>query len=376
MHPVTSSSTASAPNAPVTPAARSARAARTAEESAAANTRDLAARSRADGWDEGPVVIALEVGGARIRGLAMAADGTRLHSGHRRTPVGHGPDAVMETVLEYAADLARRYTPVAAGIAVPGLVEEAAGTAVFAAHLGWRRVPVRRWLTEELGIPVAFAHDVRAGGFAEARLGAGRRSRSFLFVPIGTGIGASMVHDGRPRAYTDARTGELGHVVVRPGGDPCPCGGQGCLETVASAAAIARRYRLLSGETRITVREIQHRAEAGDPAAARVWHEAVEALADGLSPMIDLLDPEHVIIGGALSHAGKTYCDSLHGALATRLTGRRPPRIVPSRFGRRAGAIGAALLAQRLRPAERAPRGAGTHRLPAGGTPSVTGAFT
>ncbi|WP_441247742.1 ROK family protein [Kitasatospora sp. McL0602] len=300
-------------------------------------------------------VIGLEVGGARIRGVAMDSDGTLVHTGYRQTRVGRGPDAVLETVLEYAADLARRYPPAAAGIAVPGLVEEAAGLSVFSAHLGWRQMPVRRWLAEELGVPVAFGHDARVGALAEARLGAGRKSRSFLFVPVGTGIGASMVHQGHALADPDGRTGELGHALVRPGGDPCPCGSRGCLETVASAAAIARRYRLLTGGTGITAREVQRRAEAGDPAAARIWREAVEALADGLSPVVDLLGPERIVIGGALAQAGKSYFDALRTALATRLALRRPPRLVAARFGRQAGVMGAALLARQLRPSRPGP---------------------
>ncbi|MFD9597110.1 ROK family protein [Kitasatospora sp. NPDC059973] len=299
------------------------------------------------------VVIGLEVGVAQIRAVAMAPDGSLVHSGRRPTRADRGPDAVLETVLEYATDLARHHAPSAAGIAVPGLVGEATGTAVFAAHLGWREIPVRRWLAEELDVPVAFGHDVRAGGLAEARLGAGRSCRSFLYVPVGTGIAASMVLDG----HAPGGDGELGHVVVRPGGEPCPCGGNGCLETIASAAAIARRYRLATGESRVTARDVQVRAAAGDGTAAAIWQEAVEGLAEVLAAAVGDTAPERIVIGGPLSLAGRTYLDPLRKALSERLTSPDPPRIVASALGRRAAALGAALLAQDLRP-PRHPAGA------------------
>ncbi|MFF3598994.1 ROK family protein [Kitasatospora indigofera] len=318
-----------------------------------------------------PVVIALEVGGTRITAVAMAADGSLLHSGGRPTRTDRGPDAVLETVLDYAGELSRRWSPSAAGIAVPGLVGEATGTSVFAPHLGWRRVPVRRWLAEELEIPVAFGHCARTGALAEARLGAGRARRSFLFVPVGSGVAASIVLDGRPQAGGGGPAGELGHLVVRPGGDPCPCGAVGCLETVASAAAIARRYRLASGEENVTAKQVQTRAAAGDPVAAGVWREAVEALADGLNATFGPAAPERIVVGGALALAGRTYFDALQAELSMRAAFRKAPRVVPSGLGRQSGVLGAALLAQEL---YRAVRAAPPRRLRQR-TPVPTGRF-
>ncbi|MFC9331767.1 ROK family protein [Kitasatospora sp. NPDC057015] len=303
------------------------------------------------------MVIALAVGGTQIKGVAMAADGSLLYSGHRRTQADRGPDAVLETVLDYAGELSRHYWASAAGIAMPGLVGEATGTSVFAAQLGWRQVPVRRWLAEELEMPVAFGHEVRAGGLAEARLGAGRSCRSFLFVAVGNGVTASMVVDGRPTSDAGGFAGELGHLVIRPGGDPCSCGGAGCLETVASTAAIARRYRLATGEENLTAKEVRSRAGTGDPIAAGIWREAIEALADGLSSAISLVGPERIVVGGALAKAGRSYFDPLPAELSKRLAFREAPRIVPSGLGQQAAVLGAALLAQQLHLARQtAPR--------------------
>ncbi|MEU9045955.1 MULTISPECIES: ROK family protein [unclassified Kitasatospora] len=303
-------------------------------------------------------VIALDVGGTQIKAGVVAEDGSLVHSERWFTRADRGPDAVLDTVLTCAADLAGRYAPRAAGIAVPGIVDEASGTSVFAANLGWRRVPVRDWLAEALGLPVAFGHDVRAGGLAEARLGAGRGCRSFLFVPVGTGIASAIVLDGKALTGSHGYAGELGHLTVRPAGEPCPCGSRGCLETVASASAIARRYRDVTGAAdvgakAVSAKDVRERAASGDVVAAEVWREAIDALADGLSAAITLLDPERIVIGGGLAGAGAAYFDPLRAALAERLSFQKAPRIVPAELGHQAGCLGAALLAQDLPPAGR-----------------------
>ncbi|MGW0882633.1 ROK family protein [Streptomyces sp. NPDC002671] len=296
---------------------------------------------------DGPV-IALDVGGTEIKAGVMAADGSLVHSERRPTGAEQGPDAVIDAVIAHARDLADRYAPVAAGIAVPGVVDEEAGKAVFAANLGWRDVPVRNWLAHELDLPVAFAHDVRAGGLAEARLGAGRGSRSFLFVPVGTGIAAALILDGRAWTGVSQSAGELGHLTVRPDGEPCRCGSRGCVETLASASAVARRYRSATGRTGLSAKDVHRRAQAGDAVAAAVWVEAVDALADGLGAAVQLLDPERIVIGGGLARAGEPYLGPLREALAARLTFRPAPPVVPAELGHQAGCLGAALLARDL----------------------------
>ncbi|WP_369185323.1 ROK family protein [Streptomyces sp. Y1] len=293
-------------------------------------------------------VIALDVGGTRVKGGAADEDGVLRDTDSWPTGADRGPEAALETVLAAARALADRHRPAAVGIAVPGIVDEPSGTAVLAANLGWRRLPVRDRLAEHLGLPVVLGHDVRAGGLAEARIGAGRGSRDFLFVPVGTGIAAAVMSEGRAAAGSHARAGELGHLVVRPGGDACPCGGRGCLETVASAAAVARRYAAATGEHGATAEDVAARAAAGERAAVTVWTEAIEALADALTTAITLLDPERVVIGGGLARAGDPYLTALRAAVAERLTFQTMPLILPAALGDRAGCQGAALLARDL----------------------------
>ncbi|RAG85499.1 ROK family protein [Streptacidiphilus pinicola] len=301
------------------------------------------------------VVLALDVGGTHIKAAVMATDGTVVDTADAATGAERGPDAVVENILALAATLTERHRPVAAGVAVPGVVDEGAGICTFAANLGWREVPIQRWVEEELAIPVALGHDVRAGGLAEARLGAGRGCRSFLFVPVGTGIAAAIVLDGRTLLGGHGGAGELGHLVVRSDGEPCGCGNLGCLETLASASAVARRYHRATGE-RVTAEEVARRAEADDQAAMGVWHDAVDALADGLAATVTLLDPRRVVLGGGLARAGRSLFGPLRTALAARLTFQTLPEVVPAALGHRAGSLGAGLLALDLWQARRGAR--------------------
>ncbi|MFB7154607.1 ROK family protein, partial [Streptomyces virginiae] len=152
-------------------------------------------------------VIALDVGGTGMKAALVAADGTLLHEARRATGRERGPDAVVETIQDFAAELLatgrERFgrAASAAGVAVPGIVDADHGIAVYAANLGWRDVPLRALLTARLGgIPVALGHDVRTGGLAEGRIGAGRGADRFLFVPLGTGIAGAIGIAGRIEA--------------------------------------------------------------------------------------------------------------------------------------------------------------------------------
>ncbi|MCL7459350.1 ROK family protein [Micromonospora sp. MSM11] len=279
----------------------------------------------------------------------VRGDGTVLHAERHPTDAGRGPDAVVDTVLGVAEGLAGKaradgLDPVAVGIAVPGVIDEARGIAVWSANVGFRDVPLRDLAQDRLGLPTALGHDVRAGGLAEARLGAGRDAGHVLFVAIGTGIAAAHVVAGTAATGAHGAAGEIGHILVRPGGPPCGCGRPGCLEAVASASAIGRRYSALAGVP-TSAAEVADRAAAGEPLAADVWREAVEALADGLATGQALYDVETVVLGGGLARAGARLFDPLRAALHERMTFHREPRLVAAALGDEAGCLGAALLA-------------------------------
>ncbi|MGW2033657.1 MULTISPECIES: ROK family protein [Streptomyces] len=299
-------------------------------------------------------VIALDVGGTGMKAALVGDDGGLLHRARRATGRERGPEAVLAGILDFAAEL-RAYgvehygEPArAAGIAVPGIVDETNGTAVYAANLGWRDVPLRALLTERLGVPVALGHDVRTGGLAEGRIGAGRDADRFLFVPLGTGIAGAIGIDGRVEAGAHGFAGEIGHIVVRPGGTVCPCGQRGCLERYASASAVSEAWAAAGGDPAADAADCARAVASGDPNAVRVWQEAVDALADGLVTALTLLDPRTLIIGGGLAEAGEVLFRPLRDAVRHRVTFQKLPTIVPAALGDAAGCLGAGLLAQDL----------------------------
>lgn len=296
-------------------------------------------------------VIALDVGGTGMKAALVGADGILLHQARRPTGRERGPGAVVEAITGFAADLYAWGTEhlgepaAAAGVAVPGVVDEARGVAVYSANLGWRDQPLREQLTERLGMPVALGHDVRTGGLAEGRIGAGRGAARFLFVPLGTGIAGAIGIDGRVEAGAHGVAGEIGHIVVRPGGHACPCGQRGCLERYASAAAVGRAWAAACGDAEADAADCAKAVASGDPRARTVWQEAVDALADGLVTALTLLDPDTLIVGGGLAEAGDVLFEPLRRAVGRRLTFQTLPSIVPAALGDAAGCLGAGLLA-------------------------------
>jgi glucokinase len=320
------------------------------------------------------VALAMDVGGTGIKCALVDVDGTIRYAQRHPTAAERGPDAVVATILDLAEELANHartlgLEPVSAGVIVPAVVAD--GIALWSANLGLRDVPLRELLTRRLGLPSALGHDVRAAALAEAQLGAGRRTRRLLFVALGTGIAGGFVLDGRVDDGAHGAGGEIGHIAVRLGPDAraCGCGGRGCLERYASAAAIARTYAErtappaadypLVGDPSLHLaadevpspapgqgqvpapavareaHEVANLVGAGDPVAQAVWDEAVAALADGLLVGIALYDPAVLAIGGGLAEAGDLLLDPLRAALEERR----------AELGEEAGVRGAALLA-------------------------------
>ncbi|MGB2571126.1 ROK family protein [Micromonospora citrea] len=297
-----------------------------------------------------PVVVALDVGGTGMKCALVRPDGEVVHAERHPTGAERGPAAVVDTILDVAEGLAGKarsdgLTPIACGIGVPGLVDDAAGVAVWSSNIGFRHVPLRDLAAARLGLPTALGHDVRVGGLAETRLGAGRDVGHVLFVAVGTGIAAAHVVGGSATTGAHGAAGELGHILVRPGGPRCGCGRPGCLEAVSSASAIGRRYTELARGALVTAAEVAGRAAAGEELAGRVWQEAVDALADGLATAQALFDVETMVIGGGLARAGAQLFDPLRAALRERITFHREPRLVAAALGDEAGCLGAALFA-------------------------------
>ncbi|WP_231919359.1 ROK family protein [Microterricola viridarii] len=299
----------------------------------------------------GAAVVAFDVGGTDTKSALFAGDGTMLGLTRTPTPLAGAetPSAVLALAAEITARYAREFpavAPRAAGIIVPGLVDDENGIGVFAANLGWRDAPFRELGVDRLGLPVAFGHDVRGAGEAEFRLGAARGTQDAAVLVIGTGLAGAFFVDGRPH-IAGGYAGEIGHSIVADGPD-CSCGGRGHLEAIASAGAIARRYAERSGTPAEGARAVLQRAQAGDPLAQAVWDEAVHALALGIAQVITIIAPEVVVLGGGLAQAGPALFEPLEAALDGMLTFHRRPRIVAAQIGENAGLIGAALRARDL----------------------------
>ncbi|QLD13294.1 ROK family protein [Microbacterium oleivorans] len=288
-------------------------------------------------------MLAIDVGGTDIKSAVAAASGAVGAVDRRPTP--RGPAALLDAIDGIAAAQAGRFQAV--GLVVPGIVE--GDVAVFSENLGWSDVPLGRLVRERLGVPVAFGQDVRAAATAEMFVGGGARFRDPVVMVAGTGLSAVIVRGHRVVGGSPL-VGEIGHAPIAGEGsdEPCVCGLVGCLEAVASAASIARRYRRLSGRPAAGARDVLDAAARGDAEAARVWDAAVDALAFGLSHLVATLAPDAVLIAGGLSRAGDTLIEPVRERLAARLSFHKMPVIEAARLGAEAGVLGAALDARAL----------------------------
>jgi glucokinase len=293
-------------------------------------------------------VVALDVGGTTIKGAVVDRDATVLSRLRRPTPPRDtAPDEALAAILATVDELAAAAPPGArvraVGLAVTGIVDERRGIAVRSENVGWRDVPVRSVVERATGLPVGFGHDVRAGALAEWRLGAGRGLEDLVFVPVGAGVSAGVIVQGR-LVTGGGNAGEIGHVDVGHG-ERCVCGGRGCVEAVASAAAVARRYEGMTGQPVASAVEVAERMVAGDPAARQVWADATRALALALAWTTAVLAPQAIVLGGGLARSGDLLLEPVRHALAGHLGVVPPPRLLPGGLADEAGCLGAALLA-------------------------------
>ncbi|NUT54316.1 MAG: ROK family protein, partial [Saccharothrix sp.] len=264
---------------------------------------------------------------------------------HARRPTPTELEPLLAVIAELVDELrhASEHEIDAVGVVAPGIVDETNGVGVYTTNLPWSQFPFSTVLTERLGVPVAFGHDVRAAGLAECRMGAAMGLRNAVILPIGTGIAGALLLDGK--IFSGAGyAGEIGHVNVGHG-VPCACGQIGCVETVASSAAIARRYTARTGTPVNGAAEVARRVADGEQDAVAVWHEAVDALARGILVLATLLGPEAVVLGGGLALAGDLLVDPLRDRLDGLIAFQRRPELRLAALGDEAGFLGAALLA-------------------------------
>ena len=294
-------------------------------------------------------VLAVDVGATTIKGEVTDAAGRVLAVRAVATPAGAAAfDAVADLGCALLDELSvtQRESVSRAAVVLPGLVDSARSVAVFSSNVGWRNVEVGHRFRDRWAMPVLIEHDVAVAGWAECRFGAGRGSDDVCVLILGTGISGTLSAGGRLVRGGAGQAGEYGHIPVRyRDGVPCPCGGVGCVETVASGAAIARTYRSRTGRE-ISGAAAVFAAADTDPVARAVIDEAVDALAAGLVGVIHASCPELIVIAGGLSGAGVALTGALQDRLGALCRLVPVPRVVMGEFGVRAGLVGAARYAR------------------------------
>ncbi|MFF4909431.1 ROK family protein [Streptomyces sp. NPDC001260] len=290
----------------------------------------------------GPAGIGAEVGVDHLAVCAVdlrgqvRAKAVRHGANRGRSPgpvIGELTELVHRVVAEAQGE---GLWPAGLAVAVPGLVARDARTVVRAPNLDWHDTDLGALLPADW--PLTVGNEANFGALAELWLGEGT-PRDFLHVSAEIGIGAAVVVAGGLLRGTRGFAGELGHVPVRPEGPSCPCGGRGCLEQYAGEEAVLRAAGLEPGEDRVGL--LANRAADGDADVRRALHDAGEALGIALTGAVNLLDPEAVVLGGALAGLAPWLLPSLEAELARRTAGPACP-VTVSGLGSEGPLLGAA----------------------------------
>ncbi len=270
-------------------------------------------------------------------------------------------EAIARCVTETAAAAGfRRKEDIASvGVGIPGIAN-ADGEVIKCTNMGWFHMPFRKVFQKYLDVPVFIDNDANVAALAESVAGVSAGTSSSVFITIGTGIGSGIIINGRIWNGFHGIGGELGHVILDLDGVPCTCGNRGCLERYCSATALIRMGRdavrdnpdslILSSvggdPSGIEARTVIDAAREGDPVAVRVYGEYISCLAQAVASVVNLLDPEVVVIGGGVSKAGDFLMDPLRKEYPKYVifNDQPMPEIKLAVLGSRAGVIGAAML--------------------------------
>lgn len=310
----------------------------------------------------------VDLGGTKILTVLADSDGGIAAEIEVPTEAGGGYAHVLDRIAATVEAVCRQagvpWEVVAAvGAGAPGPLDSRTGVIHQAPNLGWRDVPFGDDLAARLGRPVYLENDANLGALGEYTFGAGRGSADMVFVTVSTGIGGGLILRGGIYSGAGGGAGEIGHIKVVPDGPRCGCGARGCLEAVASGTAIARRARELiaagagtavlqqagGDPERVTAGTVAAAARAGDPEARSILDEAVGYLGTGLAAVLNLLNPELVVLGGGVMKSADLLWDTLDRVLRAQAldTAYRRVRLVQGVLGGRAGALGAVALARR-----------------------------
>jgi glucokinase len=299
-------------------------------------------------------LVGIDLGGTNIR--AALAESATSHGprSERRSPAGESPESVVAACVATALDACGGEKPDGVAVGIPGPLNPRTGVVFAAPNLGeWDHVDARRLFADALGCPVAIQNDAKLAGYAEWVSGAGAGTENMIFITVSTGIGAALIFDGRLYGGAVGASGEIGHLKV--GGDAvCALGHRGCLEAVASGTAIGKNARdaVARGEKSsmssldaelIDGQAVNDAAQAGDSLARRIIGDAGGVVGTAIGSLINLLNPEVVVVGGGVMDAGELFFDPLRQAVAATAVevSARACRVVAAGLGTDAGLAGA-----------------------------------
>jgi len=245
------------------------------------------------------------------------------------------------------------------GIGVPGGVDPAGEIVYFLTNFpSGCDIPLRRLLEEKIECKIRMGNDANIWAYGEGWLGAGRNRRNFVLITLGTGVGGGIIIDHRIYVGHSGIAGEIGHITIEPEGSPCGCGGRGCLETIAAAGGFVRLARELLGQGKpsllsqsdefkpLSALNVFRAAQRGDQVALLVLEKVGRALGIGISALINVLNPEIIILGGGVAAARELFTPPMVEEIKLRAfsaKGKETP-VVPSLLGEDAGILGAARL--------------------------------
>jgi glucokinase len=311
-------------------------------------------------------IIGIDLGGTNIVVGCVAEDGSAIH-GVRSVPTGaeQGPDAVVDRIistaqesLEEAHRIVPGLKPIGVGIGAPGPLDTHAGIVLLTPNLGWVNMPLRDRMMKGLKLPTALDNDANCAVLGEWWQGAARGSRHAIGMTIGTGIGGGIILDGKLYHGASDIAGEVGHMTIDANGRRCKCGNYGCLEAYASGPNIALRAveaiesgavsslpSYVGGDLRkVTAQTVYEAAHADDDLALEVVRDTAKFLGAGVASLINIFNPEAVVICGGVTLAGPSLFEPLQREVSRRAF--RPAvkvcRIVPGTLPGTAGVFGAA----------------------------------
>lgn len=295
--------------------------------------------------DGGRRVIGVDLGGTKILAGVVHRDGRVERRRERPTPTGSQEELLAE--LDEAIEELLDEDVTAIGLGVPSRVDQRTGTVVGSINIPLAGVALRERMSRRFGLPVAVDNDANVATIAEWQLGAGRGTSHVVMLTLGTGVGGGLVLDGRPYRGSTGVGAELGHMVIEHDGQPCQgaCSGRGHLEAVASGTAADGRAREAFGPSADAHRLVRL-AEEGDPRARGELAAIGRRLGSAIGTLVNVFDPEVVVIGGGFAAAGEYLLGPAREIVAREALppSRDSVRIVRAELGTAAGLVGAALI--------------------------------